>query len=97
MIAGIDYSPKKRPSKVKIMLWLLVPAVIFVAVYYFYNVKILEKPQEKLIVIKAPEREKTKVAAIPVNIETSEYESQTIAPELLENLDEVIQIFQEQL
>jgi hypothetical protein len=97
MIEGIDYYPKKRPSKVKIMLWLLVPAVIFVAVYYFYNVKILEKPQEKLIVIKAPEREKTKVAAIPVNIETSEYESQTIAPELLENLDEVIQIFQEQL
>lgn len=93
MIEGIDYYPrsKKRKNKkdfVKLLI-LFFALIAFMTVYYFFyneKIKILEKSNINLIVIKEPEIKKTKV--IPV-IKTNKVQSKK--SEILEYLDEIIE------
>lgn len=95
MIDGIKYHPKKKKSNAKFNLWILSFALIAMVVYYFpEDVQAPGTSPVNLIVIKEAEDEETKIGIIPVNIETSESESRGKKLEVLENLDEVIQIYQ---
>lgn len=98
MIEGIDYYPKRGKSKyTKFKLGIVILVLTAIVFYYFSNDgQIAKSAQKKLIVIKEPEIEKAKIIVIPVNIETSASEAKLKTPEVLENLDEMIQIHQKQ-
>ncbi|MDC9715376.1 MAG: hypothetical protein PSN36_06145 [Gammaproteobacteria bacterium] len=93
MIDGIDYYPRQtKTNKKSLVKWLsiLFFALIIIAIYYFFNeLKVPKTPSIGLIVIKEAEIEKIKVSLTPINVEGGEIQPRR--PEILENLDEIIQ------
>lgn len=91
MIDGIDYYPrqKKGKLKLKLKLWIALLLLVMISAYlYYYNKQSLDKPESTLIVISKPEAQST-VNTIPIVIKASKIKSKQ--PEILENLDEVMQ------
>ncbi len=89
MIDGIDYYPRPKKGKLKLKLWMALLLLVMIATYlYFDNKQSPEKPKSTLIVISKPEA-KSVVNTIPIVIKASKIKSKT--PEILENLDEVMQ------
>ncbi|KAA0449435.1 MAG: hypothetical protein FXV79_03970 [Candidatus Thioglobus sp.] len=71
------------------------------AIIFYYlatDEQIIEKSQKNLITIKEAESDAAKIITIPLNVETSSSIStnndKVKKPEILENLDEVLQIQQ---
>ena len=83
----ITQDKKKRNIKLKLWLALLL-LVMIVAYLYFDNKKHSQNPKSTLIVISKPEV-KSVVSTIPIVIKASKVKSKI--PEILENLDEVMQ------
>ena len=91
MIDGIDYYPREKKSNNKFKLWVLFLLLMSVASYWYFDHKqSLEKPRSILIVISEPEIAQA-VETIPIVI-TSIKSKQKI-PQMLENLDEVMQTY----
>ena len=91
MIEGIDYYPIKRKSnkKPKLLIFLLL-LVIVAGYWYFDNKQSSIKPKSTLIVISEPVIEPI-LNTIPIVIKPSQINQKT--PEVLENLDEVMQTY----
>jgi len=89
MIDGIDYYPRQKKSKVNFKLWVaLLLLVMIVGYFYFDNKQSPDKSESILIVISKPE-DQSVVSTIPIVIKASKIKSKK--PEILENLDEVMQ------
>jgi len=89
MIDGIDYYPGQKKRKVNFKLWVaLLLLVMIVGYFYFDNKQTPYKPESTLIVISKPE-DQSVVSTIPIVIKASKIKSKK--PEILENLDEVMQ------
>jgi hypothetical protein len=89
MIDGIDYYPRQKKRKVNFKLWAaLLLLVMIVGYFYFDNKQISDKPESTLIVISKPEAQSV-VSTIPIVIKASKIKLKK--PEILENLDEVMQ------
>jgi multisubunit Na+/H+ antiporter MnhB subunit len=89
MIDGIDYYPRQKKRKVNFKLWVaLLLLVMIVAYFYFDNKQTPDKSKPTLIVISKPEAHSV-VSTIPIVIKASKIKSKK--PEILENLDEVMQ------
>ena len=89
MIDGIDYYPRQKKRKVNHKLWAaLLLLVMIVSYFYFDNKQSPSKPESTLIVISKPEAQSV-VSTIPIVIKASKIKSKK--PEILENLDEVMQ------
>ncbi|RUM82530.1 MAG: hypothetical protein DSZ20_06995 [Candidatus Thioglobus sp.] len=89
MIDGIDYYPRQKKRKVNFKLWVaLLLLVMIVGYFYFDNKQIPDKPESTLIVISKPEAQSV-VSTIPIVIKASKIKLKK--PEILENLDEVMQ------
>jgi len=89
MIDGIDYYPKQRKGKIKFKLWIaLLLIAMLVGYWYFESKQPPKKSKSTLIVINKPEA-KSVVNTIPIVIKPSKIK--TKKPEILENLDEVLQ------
>ena len=88
MIDGIDYYPRQK-RKVNFKLWVaLLLLVMIVGYFYFDNKQSPDKPESTLIVISKPEAQSV-VSTIPIVIKASKIKLKK--PEILENLDEVMQ------
>jgi len=93
MIDGIDYYPKEKKSNGKSKLWILFLLFIGVLIYWYLdNQKKPEKPNSTFIVISEPEIEQT-VETIPVIVTPIQEKQRMTQPQMLENLDEVIQTY----
>ena len=91
MIDGIDYYPREKKSNNKFKLWVLFVLLMSVAAYWYLDQKkSLEKPKSTLIVISEPEIDQA-VETIPVVI--TPIQSKQKIPQILENLDEVMQTY----
>ncbi len=91
MIDGIDYYPREKKSNNKFKLWVLFVLLMSVAAYWYLDHKqSLEKPKSTLIVISEPEIAQA-VETIPVIITPIQSKQKT--PQMLENLDEVMQTY----
>ncbi|RUM80418.1 MAG: hypothetical protein DSZ16_06610 [Candidatus Thioglobus sp.] len=91
MIDGIDYYPREKKSNHKFKLWVLFLLLMGVFSYWYLDQKkSLEKPKSTLIVISEPEIYQA-VETIPVVITPIQSKQKT--PEMLENLDEVMQTY----
>jgi hypothetical protein len=91
MIDGIDYYPREKKSNNKFKLWVLFVLLMSVAAYWYLDHKqSLEKPKSTLIVISEPEIAQA-VEAIPIVITPIKSKQKT--PQMLENLDEVMQTY----
>ena len=92
MIDGIDYYPKaKKNSNHKFKLWILFLLLMGVVAYWYLDQKkSLEKPKLTLIVISEPEIDQA-VQTIPIVI--TPIQSKQKIPQILENLDEVMQTY----
>ena len=89
MIDGIYYYPRPKKKKVNFKLWVaLLLFVMIVGYFYFDNKQSPDKPESILIVISKPEAQSV-VSTIPIVIKASKIKSKK--PEILENLDEVMQ------
>jgi len=89
MIDGIDYYPRQKKRKVNFKLWVaLLLLVMIVGYFYFDNKQSPGKPESTLIVISKPEAQSV-VSTIPIVIKASKIK--LTKPEILENLDEVMQ------
>ena len=89
MIDGIDSSPRQKKRKVNFKLWVaLLLLVMIVGYFYFDNKQSPDKPESTLIVISKPEAQSV-VSTIPIVIKASKIKLKK--PEILENLDEVMQ------
>ena len=89
MIDGIDYYPGQKKRKVNFKLWVvLLLLVMIVGYFYFDNKQSPDKPESTLIVISKPEAQSV-VSTIPIVIKASKIKLKK--PEILENLDEVMQ------
>ncbi len=86
MIEGINYYPKKRKNKSKLIYWTLSPIVIFAIAYWYFDTgQTLETSAPTTIIISEPQIEtNTKISVEPAKIKKK-------TPEILENLDEVLQ------
>ena len=92
MIDGIDYYPKEKKSNNKSKLWVLFLLLAGVASYwYFDNKQNPKKPQSTLIVISEPEIEQA-IETIPIVVAPIQ-DRQQASPQILENLDEVMQTY----
>ena len=88
MIDGIDYYPRQK-RKVNFKLWVaLLLLVMIVGYFYFDNKQSPGKPESTLIVISNPESQSV-MSTIPIVVKASKIKSKE--PEILENLDEVMQ------
>lgn len=94
MLGGIDYYPKK-PKRVRhAKFWLLLLIVIIVAIYYYLSeYQSVNNKKSTVIVLSEPETEEI-VISTPLNTTTQDFPSYK-APEVLENLDEVIESYQQ--
>ncbi len=93
MIDGIDYYPKEKKSNGKSKLWILFLLFIGVLIYWYLdNQKKPKKPKSTLIVISEPEIEQT-VETIPIVVTPIQKQQRMTQPQMLENLDEVIQTY----
>ena len=91
MIDGIDYYPREKKSNNKFKLWILFLLLMGVVAYWYLDQKkSLEKPKSTLIVISEPEIDQA-VETIPVVI--TPIQSKQKIPQILENLDEVMQTY----
>ncbi|MEO1890296.1 MAG: hypothetical protein ABGX45_01220 [Candidatus Thioglobus sp.] len=91
MIDGIDYYPREKKSNNKFKLWVLFVLLMSVAAYWYLDHKqSLEKPKSTLIVISEPEIAQA-VETIPIVITPIKSKQKT--PQMLENLDEVMQTY----
>jgi len=91
MIDGIDYYPKEKKSNNKSKLWILFLLLAGVATYwYFDNKQNPKEPRSTLIVISEPELEPA-IEIIPIVVSPIQGNQNT--PQMLENLDEVMQTF----
>ena len=91
MIDGIDYYPREKKSNNKFKLWVLFVLLMSVAAYWYLDHKqSLEKPKSTLIVISEPEIDQA-VKTIPIVITPIQSKQKT--PQMLENLDEVMQTY----
>ena len=91
MIDGIDYYPEEKKSNNKFKLWVLFLLLMGVFSYWYLDQKkSLEKPKSTLIVISEPEIDQA-VETIPVVI--TPIQSKQKIPQILENLDEVMQTY----
>ena len=91
MIDGIDYYPREKKSNNKFKLWVLFVLLMSVAAYWYLDHKqSLEKPKSTLIVISEPEIDQA-VQTIPIVITPIQSKQKT--PQMLENLDEVMQTY----
>ena len=91
MIDGIDYYPREKKSNNKFKLWVLFLLLMGVAAYWYFDHKqSLEKPRSTLIVISEPEIEQA-VETTPIVI--TPIQSKQKKPQMLENLDEVMQTY----
>ena len=91
MIDGIDYYPIEKKSNNKFKLWVLFLLLMGVFSYWYLDQKkSLEKPKSTLIVISEPEIDQA-VETIPVVI--TPIQSKQKIPQMLENLDEVMQTY----
>ena len=91
MIDGIDYYPKEKKSNNKSELWILFSLLAGVAAYwYFDNKQNPKEPRSTLIVISEPELEPA-IEIIPIVVSPIQGKQKT--PQMLENLDEVMQTF----
>ena len=91
MMDGIDYYPKQRKSnnKSKLLIFLLL-LVISVGYWYFDGKQSPIKSKSTLIVISEPAIERS-VNTISIEIKPTQIEQKI--PEMLENLDEVMQTY----
>ena len=91
MIDGIDYYPREKKSNNKFKLWVLFLLLMGVFSYWYLDQKkSLEKPKSTLIVISEPEIDQA-VQTIPIVITPIQSKQKT--PQMLENLDEVMQTY----
>ena len=91
MIDGVDYYPRVKKSNSKLKLWVLFLLLIGAISYWYYNNKQgSEKPKSTLIVISEPEIDQA-VQTIPIVITPIQSKQKT--PQMLENLDEVMQTY----
>ena len=89
MIDGIDYYPSQKKRKVNFKLWAaLLLLVMIVGYFYFDSEQSPDKYESTLIVISKPESQSV-VSTIPIVVKASKIKSKK--PEILENLDEVMQ------
>jgi len=89
MIDGIDYYPKRRKGKIKFKLWVALLLTVALAGYwYFESKRPPQKSKSTLIMISKPET-KSAVNTIPIVVKPSKIKAEK--PEILENLDEVLQ------
>jgi hypothetical protein len=92
MIDGIDYYPKEKKSNNKSKLWVLFLLLAGVASYwYFDNKQNPKEPRSTLIVISEPELEPA-IEIIPIVVAPIQ-DRQQASPQILENLDEVMQTY----
>lgn len=91
MIDGIDYYPKKKKDNGKFMFWVLFLLIVGILVYWYLNDQIdLEKPKSTLIIISEPELKQTD-ETIPISAISIQDKQKYVQPQILENLDEVMQ------
>jgi len=89
MIDGIYYYPSQKKRKVNFKLWVaLLLFVMIVGYFYFDSEQSPDKYESTLIVISEPEAQSV-VSPIPIVIKASNIKLKK--PEILENLDEVMQ------
>jgi len=91
MIDGIDYYPKKKKDNGKFMFWVLFLFITGVLVYWYLNEqKEIKKPKSTLIIISEPEVKQTNEDT-PISATLIQDKQKYVQPQLLENLDEVMQ------
>ena len=95
MLDGIDYYPKKpkRGKRTKVWWLLLLIVAIFSTYYYLNEHQILNEKKSTVIVLSEPETEEIIISA-PLNTSTQDLPTYK-APDILENLDEVIESYQQ--
>jgi len=88
MIDGIDYYPRQKKRKVNFKLWVALLLLVMISGYFYFDSEQSPgKLESTLIVISKPEAQS--VVSIPIVIKASKIKSKK--PEILENLDEVMQ------
>lgn len=92
MIEGIDYYPKRRKINPKFKyLVLLLIVILVITFWYFDDEQNLETLGSRVIIINDPKIDPI-INAIPIAVKPSAQIEET-EPEILENLDEVIPIY----
>lgn len=88
MLDGIDYYPRRKKSKKTLKIVLFLVLIILLSYWYFAHTPNQSNRPITSIVISVPE-----IVTIPVNISAPQQQSQPPKKMLIENLDEVMQIY----
>ncbi len=90
MIEGIYYYPWQKKNNTKFKLWILLLVLILIIVYWSFDNKIKsETSKSKRIIISGP-----KIETVVKNPPPQPTQSRQKPPEILENLDELVEIYQ---